>query len=277
MRAKYQKKLIVVITSLMAMLLLSSTVAFAENVTTYTQGALYYTVGDASVTITGCFGKDETVEVPASIAGNPVNTIAAGAFTGNNYVKEVILPDTIMTIEEGAFASNITVLQKQESVANIGDTDQEKSDSSDEKDSNENSDHSEESGSSGIAGNNTANGSYIVLQQGSSTQSNEAENADASSDAAVATTQEDTASDEGAAEEKDANVNEGEESGVESADAEAELNSRNTEKENQGKHSLWVVAIVAIAAAAVLCVVVWKKKKNPKQSDQEERVNETKR
>ena len=38
-----------------------------------------------------------------------MNTIAKGAFTGNDNVKTVDLPDTITAVEEGAFASGITV------------------------------------------------------------------------------------------------------------------------------------------------------------------------
>ena len=40
--------------------------------------------------------------MPAMIAGNPVNTIAAGAFAGNPYVMTILLPDTITTVEQGA-------------------------------------------------------------------------------------------------------------------------------------------------------------------------------
>ena len=59
----------------------------------YTEGALHYTIADESITITGYFGKDAAVTVPASIAGIPVNTIAKGAFTDNDNVKTVDLPD----------------------------------------------------------------------------------------------------------------------------------------------------------------------------------------
>ena len=67
-------------------------------------GFFRYTVEEQSVTITAYTGKEEEVTVPAMIGGNPVNTIAAGAFANNGYVKTVYLPDTIMTVEEGAFS-----------------------------------------------------------------------------------------------------------------------------------------------------------------------------
>ena len=83
--------------------------AFADD-TIYTEGTLYYTITNESITITGCFGRDEAVRVPAMIAGIPVNTIAAGAFAENEYVKTVYLPDTISKVEPGAFGSWVHVV-----------------------------------------------------------------------------------------------------------------------------------------------------------------------
>ena len=100
------KKLIPALLSLLMALAMTGTALAA---TVYTEGALHYTIADESITITGYFGKDAAVTVPASIAGIPVNTIAKGAFTGNDNVKTVDLPDTITAVEEGAFASGITV------------------------------------------------------------------------------------------------------------------------------------------------------------------------
>ena len=94
---------------LLALVMALSLTAVASASTVYTEGALYYTIADESITITGYFGRDEVVTVPAGIAGIPVNTIAKGAFTGNSAVRVVDLPDTITTVEEGAFASGITV------------------------------------------------------------------------------------------------------------------------------------------------------------------------
>lgn len=78
--------------------------------TVYTEGALYYTVANDSITITGYFGRDEEVTVPAMIAGTPVNTIASGAFTGNKYLKTLKLPDTISKIENGSIGEDIRVI-----------------------------------------------------------------------------------------------------------------------------------------------------------------------
>ncbi|MEI3175882.1 MAG: hypothetical protein V8S96_05025 [Lachnospiraceae bacterium] len=101
------KKLIPVLLSLFMVLALTGGTALAETV--YTESALNYTITDESITITGYFGKDEEVTIPASIAGIPVNTVAKGAFADSSYVKTVNLPDTITTVEEGAFAAGITV------------------------------------------------------------------------------------------------------------------------------------------------------------------------
>lgn len=74
--------------------------AFADS-TIYTEGNLYYIIEDNSITIVGCFGDDEIINVPASIAGIPVNTIAPGAFA-NSSASVINLPDTIMEVQEGA-------------------------------------------------------------------------------------------------------------------------------------------------------------------------------
>ena len=78
--------------------------------TVYTEGTLYYTITNESITITGCFGKNEEIRVPAMIAGIPVNTIASGAFAENQYVKKVYLPDTISKVEPGAFGDWVKVI-----------------------------------------------------------------------------------------------------------------------------------------------------------------------
>lgn len=84
-------------------------VARADD-TVYTEGTLYYTITNESITITGCFGKNEEIHVPAMIAGIPVNTIASGAFAENQYVKKVYLPDTISKVEPGAFGDWVKVI-----------------------------------------------------------------------------------------------------------------------------------------------------------------------
>ena len=76
----------------------------------YIHGYFRYTVKDESVTITAYNGTETTVTVPSMIGGNPVNVIAKGAFANNTYVKTVYLPDTVMTVESGAFGQDQKVV-----------------------------------------------------------------------------------------------------------------------------------------------------------------------
>lgn len=101
------KKWIATYIVMLSMIMVMTVPALAKDV--YTEGTLYYTVKDESITITGCFSHDETVTVPNVIAGVPVNTIAKNAFSGNAYVKTVNLPDTITTVEDGAFSGGVKV------------------------------------------------------------------------------------------------------------------------------------------------------------------------
>lgn len=82
----------------------------AQAETVYTEGTLYYTIANESITITGCFGRDAEVTVPAMIAGIPVNTIASGAFTENKNVQVLRLPDTISRVEPNAIGGWIKVI-----------------------------------------------------------------------------------------------------------------------------------------------------------------------
>ena len=82
----------------------------AKAAEVFTNGYFQYVIEDHSVKIVSYFGTQEEVTVPNMIAGNPVNEIAKDAFAGNQDVKKVNLPDTIMTIEEGAFGEGQTVV-----------------------------------------------------------------------------------------------------------------------------------------------------------------------
>ncbi len=77
----------------------------------YIHGYFRYTVSDDSVTITAYTGEESTVTVPSMIAGNPVSTIAAGAFAGNEDVVTVYLPETVTVIQPGAFSGSQSVVQ----------------------------------------------------------------------------------------------------------------------------------------------------------------------
>lgn len=98
-------KKIAAILSALALILTITPAAFA---TVYTEGYLHYTIADESITITGYFGSEETVTVPAMIAGIPVNTIASGAFSESG-IKVLNLPDTITSIESGAIDLGVVI------------------------------------------------------------------------------------------------------------------------------------------------------------------------
>lgn len=98
------------LTAIVLVLLLSMfcvTAALADTV--YTEGTLYYTVGEGCVTITGYFGKESEVYVPNMIAGLPVSVIARGAFVGTR-AAVVYLPDTVMEVQEGAIGQGVKVV-----------------------------------------------------------------------------------------------------------------------------------------------------------------------
>ena len=76
----------------------------------YTEGYYQYFVEDQSVTILSYFGNEEEVHVPSSIAGDPVNVIASGAFSGCESVRVIYLPDTIMSAENGAFGEKQSIV-----------------------------------------------------------------------------------------------------------------------------------------------------------------------
>lgn len=84
--------------------------AFVLAASEYTEGYFKYRIEDSSVTIYEYFGSEKEVTVPSLIAGNPVNVIAAGAFSSESGVEKVNLPDSIMTIERNAIGQGIQVV-----------------------------------------------------------------------------------------------------------------------------------------------------------------------
>ncbi len=93
--------------ALLAALVFVPGTALAE---TYQHGYLEYEVADQSVTITGYAGHEESATVPAMIGGNPVNSVAAGAFAEADTIEAVFLPDTVVSVEQGAFAPGQAVV-----------------------------------------------------------------------------------------------------------------------------------------------------------------------
>lgn len=100
-----KRRSILVFVAMLA-IMMSSFVAMAATI--YSEGYFRYTDNGGSVTIVEYFGKEETVTIPNMIAGEPVSKIAKGAFANSN-VKSVYVPDTVVSIEAGAFPSGTEV------------------------------------------------------------------------------------------------------------------------------------------------------------------------
>ncbi len=67
-------------------------------------GALAYERNEDEIRITGYRGKDTEVAVPGTIEGCPVTCIGKKAFLSNKMVKQVALPESVVQIEDWAFA-----------------------------------------------------------------------------------------------------------------------------------------------------------------------------
>lgn len=112
------KKLIMMIAA--AMLLAAIPAAASAD---YTEGYFEYILGDNCVEITGYFGDETETTVPARIAGYPVCVIRAGAFADADSLSLIILPDTVMEVQSGAFSGAQTVIYTtQETATQSNDT-----------------------------------------------------------------------------------------------------------------------------------------------------------
>lgn len=107
------KKILILLAMVMTVFIRTDAVCAEDE---YTEGELIYIIENESITITGCFGRNAEVEVPAMIAGMPVSTIAENAFTSPN-IKEIHLPETVMTVREGAISPGIKVVFESERMA----------------------------------------------------------------------------------------------------------------------------------------------------------------
>lgn len=79
-------------------------------------GFQYDVAADGSVVIAGGLDvvtDDGVLEIPSEIDGKPVSAIAANAFANNPEIKELVVPDSIKSIENSAFAycDNLSVLR----------------------------------------------------------------------------------------------------------------------------------------------------------------------
>ncbi len=68
------------------------------------QGVLSYKTDGESAEITGYRGKDTEIAVPPVAGGCPVTCIGKKAFLSNKLLKEISLPDSVVRIDDWAFA-----------------------------------------------------------------------------------------------------------------------------------------------------------------------------
>ena len=107
---------------------LGSRVEPSEGLTLYAQWSqwspaelFHWRVEQGGITITGYFGAERTVTVPAELDGLPVRVIGSDAFRGAD-CETVILPDTLYTLENGAFRGcTLTTLYLFDNIRVIGD------------------------------------------------------------------------------------------------------------------------------------------------------------
>lgn len=86
-------------------------------------GYVSYKVIDGSVTITGHDLRVKEINVPSEIDGYKVTSIGSGAF-GLSSITKISLPDTITTIEKGAFSlcDDLESINMPQSLISIGDS-----------------------------------------------------------------------------------------------------------------------------------------------------------
>lgn len=68
------------------------------------QGVLSYKTDGETAEITGYRGKDTEMAVPSVIDGSPVTCIGKKAFLSNKLLKEISLPESVVRIDDWAFA-----------------------------------------------------------------------------------------------------------------------------------------------------------------------------
>ncbi len=91
------KKLLALILSVVLLLLVVPTVS-AD-----TSGDFTYTAWDGKATITGYYGSETVLEIPATLEGYPVTAIGDYAFYGCTSLADITLPDSVTEIGENAF------------------------------------------------------------------------------------------------------------------------------------------------------------------------------
>lgn len=111
-----KKKLLTVLIICIGIFSLGTISASAE-----TYGDLTYKISNGEITITGCSSSATSVTILPSINGYPVTSIGNKAFWGHEKLKKIVLPNSVVSIGDGAFAySDINTVNIPSSVRTIG-------------------------------------------------------------------------------------------------------------------------------------------------------------
>ncbi len=86
-----------------ALILCSVPIAVAD-IQTSSDGKFRYTLENGEATFKGLAKwGDQTIEIPSHLDGYPVTKIGSGSFYMDEFVREVIIPNTVTVIEDAAF------------------------------------------------------------------------------------------------------------------------------------------------------------------------------
>ena len=96
-----KKAVFAVISAAVLAFQLCSAVSYAAG----TDFALKYEISNKQVTVTGCTGSVNALDIPSEIDGLPVTSVADGAFAGNADIISCIIPDSVKTVGAKAFSA----------------------------------------------------------------------------------------------------------------------------------------------------------------------------
>ena len=119
------KKVISIILTLTTLLALSVPAnAETEIAITSTNGDFVFTIGDDSASVKSYKGTTQNVIIPSVINGKTVISIDTAAFSGNNSITSVVIPETIESIMDYAFidCTNLSTItaNKLDNIKSIG-------------------------------------------------------------------------------------------------------------------------------------------------------------
>lgn len=111
-----------VLSFIVVLSMLSALVLVPLPASAATYGDFTYEVTDGKATITGYTGTETNVTVPGEVDGYTVTAIGNSAFSGNNTIRKVVLPETIVSIGDFAFScDNLANINLPNSINHIGD------------------------------------------------------------------------------------------------------------------------------------------------------------